>query len=134
MWELPWTLRMELHDHALTLGWMDDVIRAYRGTLSRGAKRAIQRLGAPTMYSDDLQLARTWSNAAFGFHWTSKNGALSVQQVEKRAQDFVANRLIRLGTPLYSATQSDSRKMHVGILYGYIFSISRAFQPASARS
>ena len=120
MASLPWPLRAELQENTLQLRWMDDVVHIWRNSLSRGGKRVFRRLGAPRMYSAHLVLERTWTNAAFGFHWTDNKGVLLVQQIEKWVQDFAANRFLRLGIPLYSGQQFDTKKMGVGVLFGYI--------------
>ena len=117
---LPWPLRAELQENIVTLRWMDDVVRIWRDSLSRGGKRVLRRLGAADVYSRHLVLARTWSNVAFGFHCTDDKGILTVQQIEKWVQDFAANSHLRPGIPLYSGRQFDTRKRRVSVLYGYI--------------
>ena len=120
MASLPWPLRAELEANTLQLRWMDDVVHIWRDSLSRGGKKVFQRLGAHHMYSNHLILERTWNNAAFGFHWIDNKGVLLVQQIEKWVQDFAANRFLRAGIPLYSGQQFDTKKMRVGVLFGYI--------------
>ena len=107
---LPWPLHAELQEHTISLRWMDDVVHVWRQSLSRGGKRVFQRLGAVDMYSRHLILTRTWSNAAFGFHWSDNKGILTVQQIEKWVQDFAANNLLRSGIPLYSGRRFDTQK------------------------
>ena len=110
----------ELKERVLALRWMDNVIFAARGSMTRKGRWSLWRFSRIASYGEELELLTTDEDEAFVLDGREKGGVLTIRQDEKWVEKGDRPAFLTKRDTMYGAEHEDSPQVRRGVFLGCI--------------